>query len=69
MSGWGWGGPLKHMETSRKRCAPSAVIPLCALRLDLSLPPGNFSLTKRSSLTLRTSGLKQRVKKSSPIRN
>lgn len=43
----GRGGPLKHMETSRKRCASSAVIPLCALRLDLSLlPPGDFSLNR-----------------------
>lgn len=47
--GWGGGGgdPLKHMETSRKRCASSAVIPLCALRLDLSLlPPGDCSLNR-----------------------
>lgn len=59
--------PLKHMETSRKRCASSAVIPLCALRLDLSLlPPGNFSLN-RGVLDVRI--LKQRLEKSLPIMN
>lgn len=53
--------PLKHMETSRKRCASSAVIPLCACRLELSLPPpGNFSLN-RGVVDVRI--LKQRIEK------
>lgn len=43
----GGGNPPEHMETSRKRCASSAVIPLCAGRQDLSLSSlGDLSLTE-----------------------
>lgn len=43
----GGGHPPEHMETSRKRCASSAVIPLCAGRQDLSLSSlGNLSLAE-----------------------
>lgn len=45
--GGGGGHPPEHMETSRKRCASSAVIPLCAGRQDLSLSSlGNLSLAE-----------------------
>lgn len=46
-AGVGGGHPPEHMETSRKRCASSAVIPLCAGRQDLSLSSlGNLSLAE-----------------------
>jgi len=51
-----WGGegrgggrktPPEHMETSRKRCALSAVIPLCACSRDPSSSSlGNLNLTE-----------------------
>lgn len=45
--GGGGGSPPEHMETSRKRCASSAVIPLCACRRDLSSSSlGNLNLTE-----------------------